>query len=104
MVASINPVNPVIAINQKYKIAKRLWLVVNIQSDKNTPMRDKDKASSRRKFQKKITRLILDQVVNSDALNFKSAELSQPVIFALKNIISSSLGVNLTSQLTVHHK
>jgi hypothetical protein len=58
MVAKISPVNPVIAINQKYKIAKRRWFVVKIQSDKKIPVLDNANASSLRMFQQSITPFI----------------------------------------------
>jgi hypothetical protein len=89
MVANTRPVNPVIAINQKYNIANLLWLVVKIQSAKNVPTRETDNATSLRIFQKKTNVLMRKPLAKSEAPSLENNPLKQEAILALKKTMSS---------------
>jgi hypothetical protein len=106
MVANTKPVNPVIAINQKYSIANLLWLVVNIQSEKNVPTREMDSATSLRTFQKKINVLTRNPPAKSEVPSLENNPLRQEAILALKKTMLRvmRLHINLPRELAIGDK
>lgn len=89
-------------------MASLLWFVVNIQSDKNAPTLDENKATSRRTFQKKIKVLTLSCTDISGAPNLETKPLKQEKNLVLKKTMTKkltySLDVDLARKLAIRHK